>query len=1150
VEAWVYPTVTQTSWRAIVQKETDAWFMHASSDAGTLFPAAGGTYGVVGGVTMASSPIPVNAWSHLAQTYDGATLRLYVNGVLASSHAQTGALEANNTPMWIGSNTYNESFQGRIDDVRIYDHALSIGELATDMNTPVGAPSGPDTTPPSAPGTLTASAVSATQINLSWGAATDNVGVTGYRVERCSGAGCTTFTQIATPTGTSFSDTGLTALTSYSYRVRAVDAAANPGPLSNTSSATTSAAPDTTPPSAPGTLTASAASATQINLSWGAATDNVGVTSYQVERCSGAGCTTFSPIATPTGTNFNDAGLSASTSHSYRVRAVDAAGNPGPFSNTSSATTQAAPDTTPPSAPGTLTASAVSATQINLSWGAATDNVGVTGYQVERCSGSGCTTFSPIATPTGTSFNDTGLTASTSYSYRVRAVDAAANPGPFSNTSTATTQAAPDTTPPSAPGALTASATSATQINLSWGAATDNVGVTGYRVERCSGAGCTTFSQIATPTGTSFSDTGLTDSTSYSYRVRAVDAASNPGAFSSTSSATTPDTTPPSAPGALTASATSPTQINLSWGAATDNVSVSGYRVERCIGAGCTSFAQIAGITGTTFNDPGLTASTSYSYRVRAVDAAGNPGPFSNTSTATTPAAPDTTPPSAPGALTASATSATQINLSWGAATDNVGVTGYRVERCSGAGCTTFTQIATPTGTSFSDTGLTALTSYSYRVRAVDAAANPGPFSNTSTAATLAGADTTPPSAPGTLTASATSATQINLSWGAATDNLAVTGYQVERCAGAGCTTFTQIATPTGTSFNDTGLTASTSYSYRVRAVDAAANPGPFSNTSSATTQAAPDTTPPSAPGTLTASATSATQINLSWGAATDNLAVTGYQVERCAGAGCTTFSPIAAPTGTSFNDTGLTASTSYSYRVRAVDAAANPGAFSNTSSATTSAQTVIPGLVAAYSFDEGAGATLVDRAGNTNTGTIEGTAGWTTQGKNSGALTFDGFSTRVSVPSSASLNVTNGLTVEAWVYPTVTQTSWRAIVQKETDAWFMHASSDAGTLFPTVGGTYAGNMAVTQASAAIAVNTWSHLALTYDGATLRLYVNGVLASSRAQTGALEANNTPMWIGSNTYNESFEGRIDDVRVYDHALSASELASDMNTPVGP
>jgi len=101
----------------------------------------------------------------------------------------------------------------------------------------------PDTTPPSAPTGLTATAVSTSQINLSWTASTDNVGVTGYKVERCQGAACSSFVQVATPTTTTFSDTGLTGSTSYSYRVRATDAAGNLSTFSNTSSATTTTGP-------------------------------------------------------------------------------------------------------------------------------------------------------------------------------------------------------------------------------------------------------------------------------------------------------------------------------------------------------------------------------------------------------------------------------------------------------------------------------------------------------------------------------------------------------------------------------------------------------------------------------------------------------------------------------------------------------------------------------------------------------------------------------------------------------------------------------------------------------------------------------------------------------------------------------------------
>jgi hypothetical protein len=101
------------------------------------------------------------------------------------------------------------------------------------------------------------------------------------------------------------------------------------------------------------------------------------------------------------------------------------------------------PDTTPPGPPGTLTATPVSATQIDLAWGAASDNVGVVQYRIERCAGAGCSTFTEIATTTALSYPNGGLTPSTSYSYRVRAEDAVPLLGPYSNVASASTQASP-----------------------------------------------------------------------------------------------------------------------------------------------------------------------------------------------------------------------------------------------------------------------------------------------------------------------------------------------------------------------------------------------------------------------------------------------------------------------------------------------------------------------------------------------------------------------------------------------------------------------------------------------------------------------------------------------------------------------------------
>src|SRR5271154_5900935 len=778
-------------------------------------------------------------------------------------------------------------------------------------------------TPPTTPTNLAAAAASATQISLAWSPSTDSVAVTGYDVERCQGANCTNFAQIATTVGTTYDDTGLTPSTSYSYRVRATDGAGNLSSYSAVATAVTTAPS----PTAPSNLTAVAASGTQINLSWTASTETGGtISKYLVERCQGAGCANFTQVGTSTTASYNNTGLTASTSYSYRVRAMDALNNTSPYSNTASATTSGA---NLPTAPTNLTASATGPAQINLSWTASTELGGtIAQYLVERCQGSGCANFVQVGTSTMTSYNDTGLAASTTYSYRVRAADALNNTGPYSNTANATTTGA---NLPTAPTNLTASATGPAQINLSWTASTELGGTIGqYLVERCQGAGCANFAQVGTTAATSYNDAGLTGSTSYTYRVRASDTSNNLGPYSTTATATTsaPVLT---APSNLNATATSSSQINLTWTASTESGgTISGYLVERCQGAGCANFTQVGTSTTASYNNTGLTASTSYSYRVRATDALNNTSPYSNTASTTTSGA---NLPTAPTNLTASATGPAQINLSWTASTELGGtIAQYLVERCQGSGCANFVQVGTSTMTSYNDTGLAASTTYSYRVRAADALNNTGPYSNTANATTT-GANL--PTAPTNLTASATGPAQINLSWTASTELGGTIGqYLVERCQGAGCANFAQVGTTAATSYNDAGLTGSTSYTYRVRASDTSNNLGPYSTTASATTSAPVLT----APSNLNATATSSSQTNLTWTASTESGGtISGYLVERCQGAGCANFTQVGTSTTASYNNTGLTASTSYSYRVRATDALNNTSPYSNTASATTS---------------------------------------------------------------------------------------------------------------------------------------------------------------------------------------------------------------------
>ena len=418
--------------------------------------------------------------------------------------------------------------------------------------------------------------------------------------------------------------------------------------------------------------------------------------------------------------------------------------------------------------------------------------------------------------------------------------------------------------------ALTATAASSTQINLAW---TDNSNnEDGFRIERCQGAGCSNFTEIATVGANvvSYQNTGLTAATTYQYRVRAYNTAGNSG-YSNTASATT-TVTLPAAPSSLTATAASSTQINLAW---TDNSNnEDGFSIERCQDAGCSNFAEIAtvGANVVSYQNTGLTAATTYQYRVRAYNTAGNSG-YSNTASATT----TVTLPAAPSALTATAASSTQINLAW---TDNSNnEDGFSIERCQDAGCSTFTEIATVAANvvSYQNTGLTAATTYQYRVRAYNTAGNSA-FSNTASA--------TPPSllvAPANLIATAVSSTQIDLAWADNSDN--ENGFRIARCQNAGCTNFVEIATVGAgvTSFNNTGLVASTTYRYQVRAFNADGN-SPYSNISQATTQPPPA---PAAPNTLTATAASSTQINLSWTDNSNN--EDGFRIERCQDTGCTT---------------------------------------------------------------------------------------------------------------------------------------------------------------------------------------------------------------------------------------------------------------------
>ncbi|OSY89371.1 hypothetical protein WH52_01670 [Tenacibaculum holothuriorum] len=449
-----------------------------------------------------------------------------------------------------------------------------------------GNTGGGDTQAPTAPGSLTASNITQNTVDLAWSASTDNTGVTGYDIYNGS-------TKLTSTTNTNTTVTGLTAGTSYTFTVKAKDAAGNVSSASNIVNVTTSGAPSN------GTATELLISEYVEGSSYNKAIEianftgsTVDLSGYSIKKATNGGGS-WSNTLTLSGQLQNGkvyviAHSSASTTVKNKAQLtnssvmnfngndaialfkgntlIDLVGNQNSSANfgqdvtlqrkssikspnvayTTAEWNTLAKDTfsglgdhtidggTPidtqaPTAPGSLIVSNVTETTADLAWTASTDNTAVTGYDVYQGS-------TKIATVTATNYNVTGLTAATNYTFSVKAKDAAGNESAASNTVGVTTKTPADTQAPTAPSSLTVSNVTQTTTDLAWTASTDNTAVTGYDVYQGS-------TKIATVTATSYNVTGLTAATNYTFSVKAKDAAGNESTASNTVGVTTKSVT-------------------------------------------------------------------------------------------------------------------------------------------------------------------------------------------------------------------------------------------------------------------------------------------------------------------------------------------------------------------------------------------------------------------------------------------------------------------------------------------------------------------------------------------------------------------------------------------------------------------------------
>ena len=408
----------------------------------------------------------------------------------------------------------------------------------------------------------------------------------------------------------------------------------------------------------------------------------------------------------------------------------------------------------------------------------------------------------------------------------------------------------------------------------------------------------------------------------------------------------------------------------------------------------------------------------------------------------------------------------------------------------------------------------------------------------------LADPDTTPPSAPGTLSATGGSA-QASLTWGAATDVVGVTGYNVHRSTTAGFTpdASNRVAQPTDTSYLDSPLAAGTYY-YRVTAQDAAGNVGPPSNQATATVTG--DTTPPQVSISSPAAGTVSGPIAVN-ASASDNLAVAGVQFKRDGqnlGAEDTS-APYSVPWDTRNELNGTHVLTAV-----ARDAVGNTATSSPVTVDVSNTGVSTVGLRAAYAFDEGSGTSAADSSGNQKTATLAGGAGWSTAGRYGGAVTLNGTTSEVDPPALGTFYKT-AFTLEAWVLKQSTKVdvgivgAWAAGQNGGPMIWVDHAN---GRYRLTLGSSFANYL---DSGRTPTVGQWQHVAATYDGTTARFYVGGVETASASFAGNV-GDATTWRIGAYGLPATgfLDGHLDNVRIYDRALSAAEVEIDAASRIQP
>lgn len=573
--------------------------------------------------------------------------------------------------------------------------------------------------------TLSLASLTSTSINLSWTPSTGS----GYYLERKVGSGSwAALSTISSNSTTSYSDTGLSANTSYQYRIKAFKSYT----LTDGESAYDTLS-QTTPPAAPTGVSATTYGLNSIYLSWNNAS---GATRYYIDKKVGSG--NWTAVTYSTINNYRVTSLTADTSHQFRIRSYSSNGF-SPYSSVVSASTGLNPNAT------TLTITSVESTSVVMGW---IKVEGASGYYLERKVGSGSwAALSTISSADTVTYTNSSLTPNTSYSYRIRAFKTySGTDGVSSYSSTQTITTAPDKVT-----GLTVSTRGINSLSVSWNGA---AGATFYIVQRRASGG--SFSSLSNKSSNSFTDSGLTPNTTYEYRIKSANSFGTSDSYSSIVSDKTGIV--PSAP-TLSMSSRTINSTSFSW----NNISgVSGYYLDVKIGSAAWTSLPNQNSSATSFTHTGLSQGTTYSYRIRSyISYTGSDGISSYSSTLQILTL---TKLSAPSGFSISSSDGTSLTLGWNSVSNN---SGYQIQQSTSSTFSNNNVTRSASSTSLSISGLSASTTYYFRVLTKGS----GNYANSDYSSTeITYLTTSPLTAPTYLYASSITSNSFTAKWFASPD--------------------------------------------------------------------------------------------------------------------------------------------------------------------------------------------------------------------------------------------------------------------------------------------------------------------------------------------------------------------------------------------